>query len=392
MSDPSTPSPGDRRRLRLLILWGNQHVQLLLEPVFLRNPKYECEIISSAPAGSSVSHRASPLRLWRLRQRLKRGEFDLVISSVICDVPWPRFKRRIVQLIKAIRFLFSHRFGQLDTFWTPLLLSGKVREQTPLAVVDQMDTSFVVPDDLRLLQICTLYFKSNLYHLPINTLLPLRTMFGYRPVLPHLNKLRPWSNGVDGRFVPETVPSIKERDIDILFTGTISRPMVPGREAEPDYTRNWIRQDIYQRCQKLAGKIRFHGVDRAVPPEEYVQLLRRSRLVICTESFGCETGRIYEVAVYGGVPVINWPYTQNYKMLRPNEHALYFSLIGEDFEQVVLEALSQPEKLERMAREARAFTIREKERQVLGEYVVEETLREFARTKNAEPPPAMQAG
>ena len=45
-----------------------------------------------------------------------------------------------------------------------------------------------------------------------------------------------------------------------------------------------------------------------------------------------------------------------------------------------------------MAREARAFTIREKERQVLGEYVVEETLREFARTKNAEPPPAMQAG
>ena len=89
MSDPSTPSPGDRRSAcASSSCGGNQHVQLLLEPVFLRNPKYECEIISSAPAGSSVSHRASPLRLWRLRQRLKRGEFDLVISSVICDVPW----------------------------------------------------------------------------------------------------------------------------------------------------------------------------------------------------------------------------------------------------------------------------------------------------------------
>ena len=81
------------------------------------------------------------------------------------------------------------------------------------------------------------------------------------------------------------------------------------------------------------------------------------------------------------VPLVNWPYATNYMPFQPDVQAIYFSLIGDDFERTVARALADPAKLDEISRETRAFTIAHKERGHVGEMVIEETLREFAKQK-----------
>jgi hypothetical protein len=145
----------------------------------------------------------------------------------------------------------------------------------------------------------------------------------------------------------------------------------------PEQTFNPIRREIYERCLRLQDRYKVYCVDRVVPRADYLELLQRSKLVVCTESFGCETFRHYEVAAAGGIPLVNWPYAQNHMPLQPEVHAIYFSLIGDDFERTVARALADPAKLEEIAARTRSFTVEHKERSRVGEWVVEETLRQF---------------
>jgi hypothetical protein len=171
-----------------------------------------------------------------------------------------------------------------------------------------------------------------------------------------------------------------ERDVDLLFTGTIQ----PGRSADDpnpfgDLTHNPIRQQIYERVARLRDQGRFKIVchNERVSKAEYFELLQRAKLVVCTESFGCETWRHYEAGAAGAVVLANWPYAQNYMPYEPDVHAIYFSLIGDDFERTVARALADPAKLEEISRHGRTFTLAHKERGHVGEMVVEETLREW---------------
>ena len=382
-SQPGQASPSLRaipsRRRRILVIWNNQHIDMVLEPFFLRNTKYDFEIVCGGEQETPSPYQASRARLWKLRRRLEKGEFDLVISAPVVHEPWPRFKGPSTTFIKAVRTFATKRIRLLDTFWTPWLLSGKLRDRVPLAVLDIEDPPFIPSWDFPLLKACTLFFKINLYHLPLNSISPLATIFGHRRIFPYVTKLRPMSVGIDRQNIPEKVRPMRERDIDILCTGTIRRP--PGRGLKTDpldpYNRNVVRQDIYERCLKLGSRFHVHHVENLTSWDNYQDLLQRSKLVVCTESVGCETSRLYDTSAHAAVPLINWPYTQNYKMFQPDVHAIYFSLIGDDFERVVAEALRQPEKLERMGQAARAFTIEHKDRLFLGEYVIEETIRTF---------------
>jgi hypothetical protein len=373
-------------RLRILILWSNQHIQAYLNPAFLDNPKYDFEVVCGGEVENPSPYTAGPARLWSLRQRLERGEFDLVISSPVMHEPWPRFKGRATKFIKGVRTFTTRRIRLLDTFWTPWLVSGKVREKVPLAIVDTLDPFYVPSWDFPLVEACTLYFKQNLFHRRVNALSPLASIFGHRRVYPHAGKLRPLSGGLEHTLFPATVTPMAERDIDLLCTGTLQWSR-GDKTADPmhEYTHNKIRQDIYERSVKLGERFRVHCVYQLVPREEYNRLLSRSKLVVCTESVGCETSRPYEATSYGAVALISWPYTQNYRMLQPNVHAIYFSLIGDDFERVVEESLAQPEKLARIAKDGRDYTIAYKDRRVQADYVIEETLREFAARRNGAP-------
>jgi hypothetical protein len=371
------PDPAEKR-LRILALWGASHFEGYFTDLFLKNPRYDIEIVSGDRSSKRSPHAASWGRLFDLRKRLARGGFDLVVSSPIQNSAWPRNRRLGTRLADAARY-FTYKHRRLDSFWASWLVSGS---QAPLAVVDFLDTSYVLPKDYPLLKACTLYFKLNLYFWPRRSLMPLETFFGMKRVTPFTPKLRPLTNGVPKASIPAKVRPMRERDIDICFTGTIV-PIRSKDDIDPfaNLTFNPIRQEIYERCLKLKDRYKVYCVNQVVPLEEYLELLQRSKLIVCTESFGCETFRHYDVAAAGAVPLVNWPYAQNYMPFQPDVHAIYFSLIGDDFERSVARALNNPPLLEEISVNTRAFTLQHKERGHVGDWIVEETLREHARTR-----------
>jgi hypothetical protein len=363
------------KKLRILVVWGASHFDELLKDAFLDNPAYDFEIVSGHRSKTKSPHAATLGRLFDLRRRLRRGEFDLVLCSPVQNTPWlPRYRGLGTRLGNALRFLIYKR-GMLDSWWVPWLMARCAGGTVPLAVIDFLDTSFVLPKDFPLLEVATLYYKLNLYFWPRRSLMPLEALFGRRHVTPLLPKLRPMTNGVPRRLIPDTVRPMAGRDIDILFTGTT----IPNRGPEDpdpflDLTYNPIRRDIYERCVKLKDRFRVFAVDGLVPKEEYRELLQRARLVVCTESFGCETYRHNDVAASGAIPLVNWMYATNHLPFEPDVHAIYFSMIGGDFERVVARALADPAKLEAIARAARDLVVNHKERQIFGDYVIREVL------------------
>jgi len=371
-------SPGEKR-LRLLVLWGPSHFEEFLRPLLLDNPAYDVELVSGDRTSQRSGHAASWGRLLSLRARLARGEFDLVVTGPVQNAAWPRPKGFWTSLAQAARSLTT-RSRMLDTWWTPWLLSGPARGKVPLAVVDFLDTSFVLPKDFPLLQAATLYFKINLYFWQRRSLMPLENLYGQRRVIGLTTKLRPLTNGVPKSRIPASVRPMKDRDVDLLCTGTIQ----PGRSADDpnpfgDLTHNPIRQQVYERVCRLRDQGRYKIVchNQRVTKDEYFELLQRAKIVVCTESFGCETWRHYEAGAAGAVVLANWPYAQNYMPYEPDVHALYFSLIGDDFERAVERALADPAKLDAISRNVRAFTLAHKERGHVGDMIVEETLREW---------------
>ena len=370
----STPE----KRLRILALWGASHFESYFTETFLENSKHDFEVVSGDRSQTRSPHAASWGRLRDLRRRLERGEFDLVLSGPIQNSPWPPNKRMATRVAQGFRY-FTYKHRMLDTYWAPWLLSGNLRGKVPLAVTDYLDTSYILPRDYSLLKACTLYFKVNLYFWPRRSLMPLETFMGMRRVTPFAPKLRPLTHGLSRKHMPEKVRPMGERDVDICVTGTIRPKRSPGDvDPFPELTSNPIRQEIYERCQKLKDRYKVFCIDGVISKEEYQELLQRSKLFVCTESFGCETGRLFDVSAAGAVPLVNWSYAQHYRQYQPNVHAIYFSLIGDDFERVVAEALSSPPKLEVIAQTSRAFTMEQKDCPRIGDYVIEETLRQHA--------------
>ena len=369
----SPSSPG--KKLRILVVWGASHFDELLKDAFLDNPAYDFEIVSGHRSRAKSPHAASLGRLLSLRRRLRRGEFDLVLCSPVQNTPWlTRYRGLGTRLGNALRF-FTYKRAMLDAWWVPWLMARRSGGTVPLAVIDFLDTSFVLPKDFPLLRAATLYYKLNLYFWPRRSLMPLEALLGRRRVTPLVTKLRPMTNGVPRRLIPATVRPMAERDIDICFTGTT----VPNRSKDDpdpflDLTYNPIRRDIYARCVKLKEQYRVFALDGLVPKEEYRELLQRSRLVVCTESFGCETYRHNDVAASGAVPLVNWMYATNHLPFEPDVHAVYFSMIGDDFERVVARALADPARLEKIAHAARELVVNHKERQIFGDHVIRETL------------------
>ena len=287
--------------------------------------------------------------------------------------PHRRFFTRVAHFI---RYFFFRR-SQLDTWWTAWLVNRRGGGTVPLAVIDFYDISFVLPQDFPLLQAATLFYKLNLYFWPRRSLLPLENLLGRTRVLPFVPKLRPLSQGIARQLILPKVRPMAERDIDVCFTGTI----IPTRskddhDAYAELAYNPIRREIYERLVKMKGRFRMFVLDGLVPGDEYRELLQRSRLIVCTESFGCETFRHNDVAAAGAVPLVNWMYATNYLPFEPDVHAIYFSMIGQDFERTVERALADPDKLARIAEAARDLVINHKQRGQIGEHIIRETLAE----------------
>jgi hypothetical protein len=236
----------------------------------------------------------------------------------------------------------------------------------PLAAIDFRDVSFVLSADWPLLQASTLYFKRELFYWPQKSLLPLGELINFDRLRPLAAKLRPFSWGTPASSLTQVSAqraTMAERDIDLFMSGT----------------GNPIRRELFRRCQALAKRfphLRIVANDQFISEEAYRDMLRRSKIVLCPESHACDNHRQYDVAAAGAVPAINWPNTQAYLPFLPDTHAIYFSLMGEDFENKMISSLENLDFLDRIATQSHAFVKTVKDRQAMARYVVESTLAE----------------
>lgn len=344
------------RPIRILAFWPAADFEDFLEPGFLNRPEYEVEIVSGNRTSGKSPYAADESRLRSLRRRLEAGEFDLVVSGNIWNTPRPGNKGFWTTLAQSARF-YTYKRSMLDCWWAPRLTRG-LTDRVPFAVIDLRDPFYVLPWDFPLLQACTHYFKRELFAWPRRSLLPLATFRGNRDVMPHEGKLLPLSYGVHHGKIPADALPMAQRDIDLFISGL----------------GNPVRDEIKDRCRKLASRYKVELVDTKAAKLNYNDFLQRSKLVVCTESYGCETWRQYEASANGAVPLINYPYVRHHKPMEPDEHAIFFSMAGDDFEKQVDRALSNPALLEKISRQTRQFTIDHKDRRRIADYIVQTTL------------------
>jgi hypothetical protein len=340
-------------RKKLLVFWSWSDFKDVCQASVVNHPDYEIELVASA---GEKQEQASYPRLFQLRRRVAAGEFDLIIANNIMRSPYPRNKGWATTASHLVRYLtYQHR--RLDTWWAPWVAAA-ARGKTPLAIIDARDSHYIYPWDWPLLKACRCYFKRDLMAWPLRAVQPLQDYLGEKRLRPHVEKLRPMSLGIqEDRFAPSSRP-VRERDIDIFMSGG----------------DNPLRKLVREKCGKLAGRYNVFINTGLLPFAQYQEMLQRSKLAVCVESWGGETWRQYEVAAAGAVPLMSWPYTLVYEPLEPDRHAVYFSYIGDHFERQVAQALGNPDHLQKMSDETRAFALARKGRRRLVNHVVETTL------------------
>jgi hypothetical protein len=344
---------------KLLVLWSSLDFAHIYETSFANHPDFEIELVS---AEGGPEKKAGYRRLLQLRKRVDAGEFDLVLANNINRSPFPGNKGWGTTASLAAR-LFTYQRLRLDSWWAPWMVRHGA-SKTPLAVVDSRDGHYVFPWDLPLLKAATLYFKKDLMYWHRRSILPLQNYYTEKKIAPYDAKLRPMSVCMDERRFAPTSRPMKERDIDIFLSGNENNP---------------LRRMIREKCEALAGRYRVRVAKGMIPHEEYVDCLQRAKLGVCIESYGGETWRQYEVAEAGVVPLMSWPFTEVHDPLLPDIQAFYFSYIGDHFERVVADALSDDARLQRMSTAARHFVRERKGRGKLLNYLVDTTLAEKAQ-------------
>ncbi|HSI84785.1 MAG: glycosyltransferase [Candidatus Methylacidiphilales bacterium] len=367
----------NNKPLRILAFWAASDYEEFFRPAFLGRPEYEVEIVSGDRTSGPSPHVADAPRIRQLKQRVQDRDFDLILSGNIWNTPYPGNKGFWTSLSVALRFTLWKR-RMLDTCLAPdIARPGSAKQKSqgetapiPFAAVDLRDSPFILPADWPLLASCDLFFKRELFFWEAKSLLVMRHMRGGTEVDPLAAKLRPLSYGVRPLFEGKPRRPMAERDVDLFVSGL----------------GNPIRDEVKEKMRRLStaagGPYRVEIAD-FLTEEGYDDMLQRAKLVVCTESFGCETWRQLEVAACGAVPVINWPYAQHHMPLEPDRHAIYFSMIGDDFERQVARALSDLPRLEEMSRDVQAHTLAHKTRAAIGDYIVQTALKEAGQTTEA---------
>ncbi|PTX99331.1 hypothetical protein DB346_15830 [Verrucomicrobia bacterium LW23] len=368
----NAPVASAARPLRILAFWAASDYEEFFVPAFLGRPEYQVEIVSGDRTSGPSPHVADSRRIAELKERVRERDFDLVLAGNVWNTPYPGNKGFWTSLSVSLRFTLWKR-RMLDTYLAPGIARPAPDRSTrrgrelaalppvPFAAVDMRDSPFVLPADWPLLEACDLYFKRELFFWEAKSLLPMRHARGGAETDPLAQRLRPLSYGVRPKYQGRPHRPVAERDVDIYISG----------HGNP--IRDEARARLRRFAEKHAGRYRVEIVD-FLQDAEYDEMLQRAKLIVCTESFGCETWRQLEAAACGAVPVINWPYAQHHLALEPDKHAVYYSPLGDDFERQLERALADLPRLEAMSIATAQHTQAHKTRAAIGDYIVRTTL------------------
>jgi glycosyltransferase involved in cell wall biosynthesis len=299
-------------------------------------PLADCEPLSMA-------------RVRRLRHDLAYGAYDIIFCYPPVLPPWREARTREAL---ARRLLFHI-----------VLRHPMLTRSVPLAVLDYGDRSPVPRHNHHLLKRASWYFKRELPVSPENLLMGTTPWFDTadsvlqsRLYRENRHKLIPASLGIPYERLADVPEKPTEKTTDVFFSG--------GLNSE-------IRRRGFPELLELArAGIKIDVPPARLPRKEFYERCARAWLVWSPEGFGWDCFRHYEAAVCRSVPVINRPRIIWHRPLEEGVHCFFYAPSAGMLASVVKEALSDKERLRRMAEAGREHVLRYQTPKAICEYIL----------------------
>lgn len=290
----------------------------------------------------------TPKLAWELRQRLRKGYYQILIWSLYYPKStfWPEHRSRISNAWIFARSALR-QFQDIGRELIPWLLKDT---GVPLVVVDRKDEPpLITPGEFPLLKLCKAYFHRECPIQPYASFYGTSRRFGDSANikrsrwLPQLfEKIYPISLGCNS--IPDFTPS-HEKKTDVFFAGAVEHSEARIRGL-----------DVLKRLEKEGYAIDTPGYlhDR----REFLKRASEAYLVLSPQGLGWDCYRHYEAGYVGSVPVMNYPTIRRYAPLEDRTHAFYYGIEGDHLYRVLKQALSDKPKLISMGKNARAHVLK----------------------------------
>lgn len=260
-----------------------------------------------------------------VRAALRRREYDCVIWHPPETTPWHE------TLLK--RKDFRHWW----LYWLSLRLD--LPPDIPLVVFDTRDRAYIGVHILPALARARAYFKREL-PLDPGRLMPPRALPGHRnQILRQCGRIKPISIGLAAYWLDDLPSEPVPKTADVFFAGQMRTPQ--------------RREDLIKLQELGRAGITVDISSSRLSRPEFYRRCAAAWLVWSPEGGGWDCFRHYEAAACGSVPVMSTPTIQRYQPLEDGVHGLYYDSVRRPLTEVILEALSDKERLRRMADAAR---------------------------------------
>jgi hypothetical protein len=275
-----------------------------------------------------------------LRQRVARGEFDLILLT---HVGIPLYRPDHFFLKKL--FYFIRRFFAKFFSFAPYLVFFVDLKKVKLAVLDFWDDPIIRPQYFIFFSRLACYFKRELPPNHWQTFLFTTRRF---ETLGNIRK-EPAFKQIQSRL--RTWPIRAYRPDELVFhdpTEKTSDIFYVGMDHNP------IRQKGVKLLQKFqAEDWKVDMPTTRLSHEEFSQRLQSSWLAFSPQGDGWQCHRSYEAIIHGAIPVMNYPIIERYKPLRDGVHAFYYGCEEEHLLEVLRVALQDKARLVKMLVNAR---------------------------------------
>jgi hypothetical protein len=314
-------------------------------------PKFSLDKLEHVPFKRSEYFDCTPLNLWRAVRDVRAGAYDLIVTYLPLYSPW--HPRNCVRSLLADPLHpwrgFARAFG---VSWLQFVECG-----VPLVAIDLNDHFGIRRPAFFLLDKADVVFKREL---PVDR----RRAFVHagRNAVPQPwhEKLRPISlvtpKVETARLWDGTFP---EKTTDIFFSGNSA-------------VNSWVRRTGIEGIKKLAALgVTVDCPDAILPPEEFYRRMSRAWLAWSPEGFSWECYRTGEAVQCLSVPVVNHPTVERHQPLLQGEHLIQYDVESDGLLRAVQAALSDKERLKKMALAAREHFLRHLTLQPMAQHIVE---------------------
>lgn len=153
-----------------------------------------------------------------------------------------------------------------------------------------------------------------------------------------------------------------EKTSDVFFSGNISE-------------NSWVRRSGVRELEQLAARgVRIDMPSTTLPRDEFYRRLSQAWLAWSPEGFSWECYRTAEAAQCLAVPVVNHPTVERHRPLLDGEHLFQYGIEPGGLRQAVETALSDKDRLRRMALAARDHVMAHHTRVALLDHIIETAL------------------